>query len=289
MEEGDRVKQLAWCTDIHLDFLDGPGGSSGARTGFIEPLSQVECDGLLITGDISLAHMVTRHLQTLSATLKKPIYFVLGNHDFYGGSFEEVRNDVRELCNTSSNLKYLTGLDPIQLGPGVALVGDDGWYDAAYGDPQNSPYVMTDWIRIHDYLQTGAIMAGPFGARPNMGIVIGLSRKFAQLAADRMRRCLSSAAQTNKVVMVATHVPPWPQVHQHNGKTGDEATHPWYTSRIMGEVIEEIATAHPDVRFEVFCGHTHGKFDARLSSNIFCHVGGSQYGSPDVAGMIRIP
>lgn len=283
------MKKLIWCTDIHLDFLDGPDDVGRVHEEFAEPLSKVECDGILLTGDISLAQHVGRHLNILGRIVNKPIYFVLGNHDFYGGSFSSVRDTVNILCEDSSNLKYLTGAGPISLTEKVALVGDDGWYDAGYGDPFRSPYVMSDWLRIHDYVAGGVKTYGMYGSGIDMGAVVGLSRKFAAAAAERMLAALSAAASSHETVIVLTHVPPWTKAHRHDGKAGSPAAHPWYTSKVMGHVIEEVAKTHPKVKFEVFCGHTHGKCDAKIRPNVKCHVGHSDYGSPGIAGTLQIP
>lgn len=283
------VKKLAWCTDIHLDFLDGPDDVGRVHDEFAEPLSHVECDGIILSGDLSLAQHVVRHLGILDRIVGKPIYFVLGNHDFYGGSFQQVREDVRTRCSASTNLHYLTGADPVLLTDTVAIVGDDGWYDSRYGDVGASNLVMSDWFRISDYVNAGCMEVGAWGPRPHMGTVIAVSRKQADESADRLRIAMESAAESRSTVIVVTHVPPWPQVHRHNGKTGSPSAHPWYTSAATGRTIEEVAGKFPNVKFEVFCGHTHGKFDGRVLPNVVCHVGGSEYGSPSVAGFIQVP
>jgi predicted phosphohydrolase len=283
------VKRLAWCTDIHLDFLDRPDEVGRVHDQFAGPLSEVDCDAVLITGDISLSPHLVRHLGILDRIVDRPIYFVLGNHDFYGGSFDLVRSQVRSACAGSRNLRYLTGAGPVHLTDGVALVGDDGWYDALHGDASQSPYIMSDWFRIADYLNAGAVHLGPGGPQPNMGTVVSLSRGIAFDSAMRMQAALTQAARTHETLVVLTHVPPWVEAHRHDGKSGSPGAHPWYTSKLMGDAIEEVASRHPHVTFEVFCGHTHGRFDHRVSENIVCHVGGSEYGSPGVSGIVQVP
>lgn len=280
------MKRLAWCTDIHLDFLDKPGDDSRVARDFAEPLSRVDADGVIISGDISLSKDIVRHLTILDAVVGKPIYFVLGNHDFYGGSFEGVRSAVRDLCSSSKNLRYLTGTGLVSLSPKIALVGDDGWYDAYHGVPERTPYIMSDWFQIADYVDEGCMRVGMAGPRPHMPKIISLSRKIAFEAVERMRASLSSAAQSHETVAVLTHVPPWIAAHRHDGKGGSPLAHPWYTSKLMGDLIEEIALSHPRTKFEVFCGHTHGHHDVQISHNVNCHVGGADYGSPQIAGTI---
>lgn len=282
--------KLTWCTDTHLDFLEGQDGSR-AESGFIAPLSQVNCDGFFFTGDVSSAGFLLRHLRILDSRLRRPVYFVLGNHDFWGGDFEGVRRQVRSLCSASKNLVYLTDVGHVSLTPRTALVGHDGWYDALHGDPESSGVMMNDWVKISDFFVVSGIMPGipPWAARPNLGAVVSLSRKAAFAAAEHIREHAAEAAQDHDVVLVATHVPPFLEAHNPEGKSHSDSAVPWYTSKLMGEAILDVAQAYPDVRFEVFCGHTHGGFDCQVAPNVSCHVGESQYGRPGVAGTLQIP
>lgn len=272
--------KLAWCSDIHLDFLDRTPDE--ALETFIRPLSDVDCDAVMITGDIATSDCVISHLETMASVLNKPVYFVLGNHDFYGGSFDSVRTAVRKLVAARPNLKYLTGSRSVKLTPHTALVGDDGWYDAYHGDPARSPYVMTDWHRIEDYVNAGAMhVSGLYGdTSRNIGTVISISRRAAFDASERMSIALDEAARVRSTVVVATHVPPWPLSHPSSGKISSAATQPWYTSRMMGDAIEAAAVTHPDVKFEVFCGHVHGRSSTRILPNVNYNVAPAEYGSP---------
>ena len=74
-----------------------------------------------------------------------PIYFVLGNHDYYHGSIAETRARVIELCGTHPRLRYLTALDEVEaLTRHVGLVGHDGWADGRAGDYARSLVMMQD-------------------------------------------------------------------------------------------------------------------------------------------------
>src|SRR5437868_2829700 len=113
---------LAWLTDIHLNFLKPQ--EIGA---FFESLREVRADAIMLTGDVSDARDIADRLEQLAATVERPFYFVLGNHDFYGGSIRGVRAEVRAACLESANLHYLTAGEPVEVAPGVGLVGHDGW------------------------------------------------------------------------------------------------------------------------------------------------------------------
>jgi len=81
--------KLIWLSDIHLEFPT----DKVVRT-FIARVAGEKPDAILITGDISNAVRIKYHLGLL-ATLSCPIYFVLGNHDFYEGSFATVEATVK--------------------------------------------------------------------------------------------------------------------------------------------------------------------------------------------------
>ena len=69
--------KLAWLTDIHLNFLD-----ANERKHFYQEIINTECDSVLISGDIAEAPSIKNILQELAIFIKKPIYYILGNHDY---------------------------------------------------------------------------------------------------------------------------------------------------------------------------------------------------------------
>src|SRR4030042_726772 len=92
-----------WLNDIHLEFLGNPEIES-----FVRSLADNKADGVLIAGDIAQAHTVSTYLSRLQHALAVPIYFVLGNHDFYHGSIAGVRSAITALVHRSSNLHWLS-------------------------------------------------------------------------------------------------------------------------------------------------------------------------------------
>jgi len=68
---------------------------------------------LLVTGDIGESDSVVRFVTELGQLA--PIYFVLGNHDYYRGSIRRVRTEVAELCSTTPKLVWLTSAEVVEL------------------------------------------------------------------------------------------------------------------------------------------------------------------------------
>ncbi len=71
--------KFAWLTDIHLNFL-----YEDKRKQYYEKI-MLNCDAIVISGDIAEAKSITSILKEMAHHIKKPIYYVLGNHDFYHG------------------------------------------------------------------------------------------------------------------------------------------------------------------------------------------------------------
>ena len=59
---------------------------------------------LPFTGDIAQAHNISEGMLEMAKIINKPIYFVLENHDYYGGitNVDRLRAEMREL--TEKNL-----------------------------------------------------------------------------------------------------------------------------------------------------------------------------------------
>jgi predicted MPP superfamily phosphohydrolase len=71
--------KLAWATDIHLGHA-----SESVRRKFYQSVKE-QADALVVTGDIAESHILGSALTALATLTERPIYFVLGNHDYYRG------------------------------------------------------------------------------------------------------------------------------------------------------------------------------------------------------------
>ena len=118
--------RLAWLTDIHLNFVDAQ-----RLREFLESIRQ-QADAVAISGDIAESPGVVHYLKTMEEVLQKPIYFVLGNHDFYRSSIAKTRLQVADCAKRSQYLHYLTALGVVELTPRTAIIGHDGWADGRW-------------------------------------------------------------------------------------------------------------------------------------------------------------
>lgn len=255
--------RLAWATDIHLEFLTPP-----ALTTFCVTLASSSAEAFLLSGDISQARGLPKHLRILERTLERPIYFVLGNHDFYHGRIAEVREQVREISRISSYLRWLPASGPIELSPTSGLVGHDGWADGRLGNYARSPVLLNDYRLIDDFVGLDA------AAR------LTLLNQLGDEAADYFRRELPGALDRWQRVIVLTHVPPFAEAAWYRGRRSDDDWLPHFSCQAVGQALIEAASSRPDREIRVFCGHTHSAGELEVLPNLRVFTGGAQYGAP---------
>lgn len=134
--------RLAWLTDIHLNFANAV-----AIQRFFESVAE-QADAVAISGDIAESYDLYHYLRKIEEIVQKPVYFVLGNHDFYRGSISQVRRLTTEVAEDSKCLKYLTATSVEELTPRTAIVGDDGWADGRFGDYEKTEVILNDHLLI---------------------------------------------------------------------------------------------------------------------------------------------
>lgn len=269
------MAKYAWATDTHLDFL---GNDQGRLVRFAESLAVQGPTGLFLTGDISVAKNLIYHLSVIERVIQRPIYFVLGNHDYYGADTTQVRKAMHELSNASPFLRYMPTMPYYGLTQATAVVGHDGWYDAQLGDPQGSRFGMTDWTAMGDFVP----VAG------NKASIIETARKLAHEGAVHIHNGIKTAVRYHKNIIVLTHFPPFAQTHVHEGRQGDAEAMPWFTNKFLGDMLLDASRAFPQHNFTVLAGHTHGKFDGKITNNLSVHVGGAEYNQPVLQGLIDV-
>jgi Icc-related predicted phosphoesterase len=262
--------RFAWITDPHFNHCP-----LAAWDRLIAQVHACQCDGLIISGDISEGDDVVFQLRRLADAVGLPIHFVLGNHDFYHSSIERTRDAIRIAVAEHPLLNYLTDSAPVSIG-GVALIGVDGWGDATVGDYQRSTVRLNDFRLIDDF----------FLASPSLWKSI--LRDLGQCSARRLESLLLSANELHKRLLVVTHVPPFRQACWYQGKTTDDNWAPFFVSGQCGDALIDFAQSKPDSTIDVLCGHTHSGGIAKMRDNLIITTAGADYGSPKVAAVIVI-
>ncbi|MEO8202150.1 MAG: metallophosphoesterase [Gemmatimonadota bacterium] len=257
--------QLAWVTDIHLEFL-----TPAALTDFCVTLAASKAEAFLIGGDISQAPGLEKHLRILERTLERPIFFVLGNHDYYHGKIERVREQVARISAESSLLHWLPATGIVPLGDETTLVGHDGWADGRYGDYINSRVLLNDYRFIEDFRGLNASQR------------LHKLQALGDQAATFLRAVLPGALERSRRVVVLTHVPPFAEAAWHEGTRSGDDWLPHFSSQAVGDVLREVMEGRPDQEMLVLCGHTHSSGEVAMLPNLKVITGGSTYGEPRI-------
>lgn len=267
--------KIAWLTDIHLNFL-----KPAARVQFYERIAEGDPDKILITGDIAEAKDVCEILDEFSKHVNTPIYFVLGNHDYYFGSVINVREKIQILCQQNNKLIWLGKPEIIALSNDTVLLGHDGWADARYGDFDHSTVSLNDSRLIAELYQAFLL---------NKSALKNEMQKLADADARILEQTLMSAITANiKKVIIATHVPPIPECSWHKDRPSDENWLPYFASKATGDVIIDVAQQYKEIHFLVLCGHTHTAASVKLFDNLDIKAGGAQYHKPEIQEIIFV-
>ncbi|TWT96469.1 metallophosphoesterase family protein [Neorhodopirellula pilleata] len=269
--ENDSSYRLAWITDPHFDHA-----KLDTWRRWADSLHEHRPSAIVLTGDLSEGDDVAYQLRCLAETFEIPIYFVLGNHDFYGKSIAQTRRDLIDLTREVDNLFYLTDTGIVIPRDGFAIVGEDGWGDATQGDYAGSVVSLNDFALIEDFVN-----AAPHDWQ-------AMLQREGNEAAARLTQKLSRLADDVKHVLIATHVPPYREACWYEGKTTNDDWAPFFVCGAIGDALTEIAKSNPSRHFTVLCGHTHHDGDAEILPNLHVHTGYSRYGTIDIESIIRI-
>lgn len=265
--------KLAWLTDIHLNFL-----RDAALDAFLVMLADTEADAFVITGDIGEADDVARHLNAIDTAARRPVYFVLGNHDFYRGSIAMVRETVQQLCAVCPDLHWLPDAGVVPLSAEACLIGHDGWGDGRLGD-----YFGTD-VLLNDFGLIGEFGGFEEAKDERLARMLALGDE----AAAHLRSVLPDALSRFRHVIVATHVPPFRESCWHEGQVSNDDWLPFFTCKAVGDVLAEAMTAAAERRMTVLCGHTHCGGEVAVLPNLRVLTGGARYGNPAVQRVLEV-
>lgn len=264
--------KLSWLTDIHLDCT-----TRVAINGLLLSVKQDNSDAVLITGDIETSHNLSYWLKHIQKELSKPIYYVLGNHDFYGSTVNQVRHMMGIIEFENSNIIYLSNKSaPIELSPTTCLIGHDGWGDGRNGKGRGSNIILNDSKEIKDI----AVLS-PHEQWDKL-------QELGQQAATHLRAMLKLAIPKYKHIILATHVPPFEESCWYDGHVSDDNWLSHMTCKAVGDVIIEMMQLAPDCQLTVYCGHSHHMAEYTPLRNVVVYTGGARYYFPEKQKTIEV-
>ena len=262
--------KIVWLSDLHCDFL-----SEDRSETFMATLRGAKADAIVITGDISLSNRLYRDLAHFGK-IESRIYFVLGNHDNYKGSFASTSAEAERAEDDFPNLCWLGERLVVTLQPGLALIGHGGWGDGRAGVGSNGTTMMNDFVLIEDLrkLEGRELFA-------KLGELGDESARAIQATAE-------IALQSHDHLLIATHVPPFALACRHRGLPCDPAFLPHYCNVALGDVLIALAAQNPTKNFTVLCGHTHSQTEYQPAPNLWIKVAPATYGKPEIADTLYL-
>ena len=232
-------------------------------------------DFILIGGDIGEGDNVHKYLKKMGKFFKCPVLVVCGNHDFYNSSIDFVTQKIIKAIEPYDNLIWLDQVPYVEITPTCAVIGHSGWSDGRYGDYFNSNVDLSDYHCIADLMVI------------SKSDRLKVLQELAAKAADHIKNSLEAVFPKYETVYLLTHVPPWREAAVNAGKMSDDDWAPHFSSKIMGDTIEEFMK---DCKGQliVLCGHSHGFGDIQIFPNVRCITGDARYEHPKVNGIFKI-
>lgn len=274
-----KMRKIVWASDLHFDHAR----SSDIQT-FFNRVKNSGANMLVICGDISGGTNLSKWLARLELELDIDIRFVLGNHDFYGSSFDKIYQEVKDIVKNSTYnnngfpiLKWLTDNVIETISDGVALIGHDGWYDTRTGI--TGKIIMNDFRFINDFKTS--FFVSPVLLHDKI-------KEIADISTTYINKTISEVLKTYSKVILVTHVPPFSDAAWYDGRTSGPEFLPYYCATNTGKVLREHMKNNPDKELLVLCGHTHGEGEVDILPNLKVKTAGAEYGYPDIQGVIDV-
>lgn len=240
--------------DMHLEFSDFhlPGDSEAI---------------LLLAGDIMTKNEPTRFFREECAKYKKA-YWIAGNHEFYGSSWEGTRDYMRKKTE-GTNVTVLEK-EWVDLGEDIHMYAATFWTDFRNADPVVMALAcqyMNDYrlISCNNHYTDGMYTNNRVGTlRPQVVL------DDHQIAFQALKDGLEER-KGKKIVVMTHHAPSLRSSHPRYGGTSDPIN--WAYCSELDYFIEQ----HPQIKYFVH-GHTHESHDYMLgTTNVRCNPRGYDY------------
>ena len=212
-------------------------------------VAEVSPDAVVVTGDT----VCPTQVRLLSATLRTvipaelPVIATLGNHEFWGRTFEDTLAKLKEQTLTDPNIFYLDLLGAVELG-GVNFVGGTLFFDGSMRIRDNQR--IDQWDGWQDWR------------------IVDIESRYMEINAyyvDMIRSKMKSGMPT---ALCTHHVP-------HVRLNGHEPSHYSFYSG-MKDLVHELPF---DARFDnyLICGHTHRRVIGEVIPGFMGVNVGSEY------------
>lgn len=263
--------RLLILSDLHLN-----KASPSSKADFLKRLRNTDYDSALITGDLSVASLLPKHLGEIVEASGRPVIITTGNHDYYGSSFYEVDKAIEAICVEHPNLIALGGGEIIELSRSTCLLGHRGWYDGLAGSGENTRVQNPDRYAIEDFRNL------------SRSAFFRKLKELGEESADYFRRLLPLALSRHRQVLIGTHVPPFTQGIRFDGKGCVWNRQPFFSNQALGNLIWGISKRHPGREIQVLAAHTHSHAAVTLRPNLSMRIAAARPGYPGHGDLLTI-
>lgn len=132
-------------SDLHFEFQRDHGVS------LMDEIVAEPFDVLVVAGDLSYVRGLYSALKTVCGATKKPVVYVMGNHEAYGGSWRRAYDEANRAFADFSNLYFLEN-SSMRI-EGVLFYGTTLWFPHD-GEPAPLDNFMGDFQYISDIYDT---------------------------------------------------------------------------------------------------------------------------------------
>ena len=245
--------KLLLLSDLHLEFAPFTP----------DPQAIDEADVVVLAGDIDLG---ARAARWAADTFEgKPVIYIAGNHEFYGGHWEGTLHDLREACQIA-NIHFLEN-DPVTI-TGVRFLGCTLWTDFDYfqyrGRERRKGAMQAGQRGLNDFR---LIEASPLkGTNPDAFARTVTPQHMLlrhQESVAWLRKELPKG-DADKTVAVVHHCP---RAESVAARWRDHPLTPCFASRLPDELLAQAALwVH---------GHTHDSFNYQIGpTRVVCNPRG---------------
>ena len=261
------VKSLLWLSDTHLNVL-----TAEQHQQFLVTITSTLCDAMVITGDIAEPPVTENFLQQLAMQTSVPIYFVLGNHDYYGTTVSAQRALIEKISQTHPSLYFLTRHQPIPLTPQCILLGIDSWPDGRSSDFLQCTRELLDKEYIQDLIPV---------KNSKQALVTQLQQLADADVATLTTALTQVVASGSTQLLVMTHVPPWYGTAEYALSPRDQTELSHFTCWALGQVLHDFAISHPGIQIVHLAGHVHHAASYSITANYRVITAAATVGKPN--------
>ena len=218
--------------------------------GVVARVEEVSPDAVVITGDSVSAEQ----LRLLSALLRKlipgdlPLVVTLGNHEFWGRTFEETLLKLKEQTVADKNIFYLDLIGSVELG-GVNFVGGTLFFDGSMRIRENQK--VDEWDGWQDWR------------------IVDIESRYMEINACYVDMIRSKMKPGMPTALCSHHLP-------HERLNGHSPSHYNFYSGVK-DLVHDLPF-DPLYNNYLICGHTHRRVIGEVVPGFMGVNVGSEYG-----------